>query len=169
MKRYKPVAIKEDAEEDKSIKAVQDLISLDWEADEDSKHKAVAIIDGLFNADTKVGDAFLKKISDFTSGLNVDDFKESCKKNPKKNMKEDTITFNNVDGASGAITNIISFMGRKIPNERILLRKLSDAIVSGLFSLQDMGNEGLVKKDAMYLCSLIKSADYSSSYDDDEF
>ena len=78
MKRYKSTIkhlIKEDAEEDKSIKAIKDLIDLDWEADDASKHKAIAIISGLFTADTTVGDKFLKDISDFTSKMNIEDYK----------------------------------------------------------------------------------------------
>lgn len=88
----------------------------------------------------------------------------------KYKFREESVTYSSPKEAAAVLTNIISFMGRKVPNEKLVLKMLSEAVVDGLFTIRDMGEEDLVKKDAMYLCSLIKSADYSSSdFEDEEF
>lgn len=73
MKKYTRI-FKEDEDEDKSHKAIKDLIDLDWEKDTESTHRALAMIEGLFHADTKAGKAFIKDLSDFTSGLKIEDY-----------------------------------------------------------------------------------------------
>jgi len=76
MKRYKPVyKIKEDAEEDKSLKAIKDLIDMKSIDTEEEQGKFMALIKGLIFADNKHGDEFLKQINDFTSSLKIEDFK----------------------------------------------------------------------------------------------
>jgi len=70
----------EDEEEDKSIKAIKDLIDMENVDTSEERGKMMAIIQGLVHADTKVGDKFLSQINDFTSTLKIEDFKESCKK-----------------------------------------------------------------------------------------
>ena len=77
MKRYQPAfkqVIKEDAEEDKSIKMIKDLIDLDWEKDEDAQHQALAMIKGLVLADTKSADKFLTDLSTYTSKMSIEDY-----------------------------------------------------------------------------------------------
>jgi len=134
MKRYKSVfnKVKED-EEDKSVKAVKDLIDLDWEADEDSKHKAVAMIQGLFTADTKVGNDFLKQLSDFTSGLKIEDFKEGCKKNPKKKDMKEAFRFSNPNTASSILQDSIVYLSNyyDITHPKFI-RSVAFAILNGL-------------------------------------
>ena len=73
MKRYKRY-FKEESDTDKSKKAIKDLIDLDWSKDEDSQSAALELFKGLVYADNSVADAFIKKVSDYTSSLNADDF-----------------------------------------------------------------------------------------------
>lgn len=73
---YKPYfkRIVEEDEEAKSKKAIQDLITLDWESSEENALKALAIIEGLFHANTDMGKKFIKDISDYTSGLKIEKY-----------------------------------------------------------------------------------------------
>ena len=71
----RPKKFREEGEEDKSIKAIKDLIDLDWEKDEDAQHTALALIKGLVLADTTSADKFLKDLSDYTSKMDIEDFK----------------------------------------------------------------------------------------------
>jgi hypothetical protein len=122
MKRYKPAfkqIIKEDEENDKSIKAIKDLIDLDWEKDEDAQHQALAMIKGLVLADTKSADKFLTDLSTYTSKMSIEDYsgkqEEECKKKPKKKgMKEATVNINNLDSAMDAISYGVDFIGSKV-------------------------------------------------------
>ena len=91
MKRYKPVftKVKED-EDDKSEKAIKDLIDLNWGEDEDHQNTALQLIKGLIYANTPTADKFIQDLSDYTSKMKIEDFKEGCKKKPKKkDMKEE--------------------------------------------------------------------------------
>ena len=73
MKKYARI-FKEEDEESKSKKAIKDLIDLDWSKDEAAQSQALSLFKGLVYANTKTADAFIKKVSDFTSGLNPEDF-----------------------------------------------------------------------------------------------
>jgi len=160
MEKYVPkFKIKEDAEEDKSIKAVKDLIDLDWEADDDSKHKAVAIIQGLFTADTKIGNDFLKQLSDFTSGLKIEDFKESTISKKDEKIKESVTGINNIQSASEAITLGIQFIGNKFPADRAanFSHLISGAIFRGYDALfSDNPEMNIEDKGKVIKRSLIK-------------
>lgn len=90
-------------------------------------------------------------------------FEESSAK--KKDLKEGSVMFSNIKEASEAITDIITFIASKSSNEKLFIKLIADAIINGLFQSRDMGDEDLVEKDARMLCALIRSADYSSSFD----
>ena len=78
MKKYKsvlPKRIKEGEEEDKSYKAIKDLIDMKSLDTADDRGKFLALIRGLVFADTSAGDKFLSAINDFTSTLKIEDFK----------------------------------------------------------------------------------------------
>jgi len=62
-------------EDDKSSKAIADLIALDWGKDEDSQNTALALLKGLVYADTPSADKFLSDVSDFTNDLDPEDYK----------------------------------------------------------------------------------------------
>lgn len=141
MKRYKPTfktqVIKEDAEEDKSIKMIKDLIDLDWEKNEDAQHQALAMIKGLVLADTKSADKFLTDLSTYTSKMSIEDYsgkqEEGCKKKPKKKteLKEETVMFNDKESASDAIADIVEYLGHKIS---VFNPRFFDAVAYGIVS-----------------------------------
>ena len=74
IKRYVS-KFKEEGEEDKSIKAIKDLIDLDWGKDEDAQNTAIALFKALVYADTTSADKFIQDVSDFTSKMNIEDYK----------------------------------------------------------------------------------------------
>lgn len=79
MEKYTPKfkRIKEEdasAEEDKSLKAVKELIDMKSIDTEEEQGKFLELLKGLVFADNKHGDLFLKKINDFTSTLKIEDF-----------------------------------------------------------------------------------------------
>ena len=65
---------KEDAEEDKSKKAIKDLIELKWSYTEEEKGKASNLLKGLLYADNPVANKFLKALDEFTSSLDENDY-----------------------------------------------------------------------------------------------
>ena len=157
MKRYKrkfkTQVIKEDAEEDKSIKMIKDLIDLDWEKDEDAQHQALAMVKGLVLADTKSADKFLTDLSTYTSKMSIEDYsgkqEEGCKKKPKKKgMKEATFNVNSKLSAQETIESCISYLlqgwGYKNVN---LYRNLGFSIWSGI--VKGFTEEGLTNPDDM--------------------
>lgn len=74
MKKYTRIFKEEEGDNADSIKAIKDLIDLDWSKDEDAQSKALALFKGLVYADTPAADKFIKNVSDYTSGLKVEDF-----------------------------------------------------------------------------------------------
>ena len=78
----------EEDEEAKSLKVIEDLIDMEEIDTEEEQGKFLALIKGLIFADNKHGDAFLKKINDFTSTLKIEDFKEGCKKGKGTKKKD---------------------------------------------------------------------------------
>jgi hypothetical protein len=75
MKKYIPFNFKEESEEDKSIKAIGDLIDLNWGKDEDAQQTAVALFRALVLANTEAADKFIQDVSDFTSNMKKEDYK----------------------------------------------------------------------------------------------
>ena len=65
---------KEDAEEDKSLEAIKDLIDTKWSGSNEEQGKAVALLKGLAFSDTDVSNKFMKELDTFTSGLKIEDF-----------------------------------------------------------------------------------------------
>ena len=70
--------------ETKTLKAVEELISMDDISTEDEQGKFLELLKGIVFADKKHGNAFQKKINDFTSTLKIEDFKESKKRSKIK-------------------------------------------------------------------------------------
>lgn len=143
MKRYKPAfkqVIKEDAEEDKSIKMIKDLIDLDWEKDEDAQHQALAMVKGLVLADTKSADKFLTDLSTYTSKMNIEDYsgkqEEGCKKKPKKKIDlKETVMINIKDktSASRAIEEAVVFLGDTYSiNSKIFYDYIGAGVANGV-------------------------------------
>lgn len=141
MKRYQPAfkqVIKEDAEEDKSIKMIKDLIDLDWEKDEDAQHQALAMVKGLVLADTKSADKFLTDLSTYTSKMSIEDYsgkqEEGCKKKPKKKgLKEIAVNVNNKTNAAIAIEESIIFLGEMYSiNSKIFYDYIGTGIANGI-------------------------------------
>lgn len=141
MKRYQPAfkqVIKEDAEEDKSIKMIKDLIDLDWEKDEDAQHQALAMVKGLVLADTKSADKFLTDLSTYTSKMSIEDYsgkqEEGCKKKPKKkDLKEIAVNVNNKTNAAMAIEESIIFLGEMYSiNSKIFYDYIGTGIANGI-------------------------------------
>jgi hypothetical protein len=146
MKRYQPAfkqVIKEDAEEDKSIKMIKDLIDLNWEKDEDAQHQALAMVKGLVLADTKSADKFLTDLSTYTSKMNIEDYsgkqEEGCKKKPKKKgMKESVTGINNILSAQEAINLGIQFIASKLAfRDQRLYSNISFGIYNGIINSID--------------------------------
>ena len=73
MERYNPTKYLVEDEEDKSAKAIQDLIDMKSVDTPEERGRFGALIKALIFADTKKGDAFLTKINDFTSTLKEED------------------------------------------------------------------------------------------------
>jgi len=72
---YKKRFKEEESEEGKSAKAIADLISLDWEKDENAQHTALALLKALVLADTKNADAFLQDLSNYSSNMDKEKYK----------------------------------------------------------------------------------------------
>jgi len=117
MKRYKQnfkQVIKEDEEEAKSEKAIKDLIDLNWGKDEEAQNTAIALFKALVFANTKVADKFIQDLSDFTSKMNSEDYKESTvSKKKDKKIKESMININNVASAQYAVVEAINYLTNK--------------------------------------------------------
>jgi hypothetical protein len=67
---------KEDAEEDKSLEAIKDLIDTKWSGSNEDQGKAVALLKELAFSDTDISNKFMKELDKFTSGLKVEKFEE---------------------------------------------------------------------------------------------
>ena len=68
--------LKEQLEEDKSLKAIKDLIDTKWSGSNEDQGKAVALLKGLAFSDTDISNKFMKELDKFTSGLKVEKFEE---------------------------------------------------------------------------------------------
>lgn len=113
-RKFKDKIKEADDNEAKTLEAVKALIDMKDISNEDEQGKFIELLKGIVFADNAHGDIFLKKINDFTSGLKIEDFKESDKKvSKKKDMKEAITGINNIQSASEAITLGIQFIGNK--------------------------------------------------------
>lgn len=165
MKRYKPAfkqVIKEDAEEDKSIKAIKDLIDMDWEKDEDAQHTALALIKGLVLADTKSADKFLTDLSTYTSKMSIEDYsgkqEEGCKKKPKKkNDLKEMFSITNEVAAQQAITDGFSFLANRYGiNHPKLFQKIGFALSVGASEVLQDSDLDDIQKSKLKLKAFIK-------------
>ena len=71
MKRYKS----ELKEEVNVQKVINDLIDTSWSGSNENQGRAVSLLKGLAFSDDSKANLFMKKLDDFTSGLNKEDFK----------------------------------------------------------------------------------------------
>jgi len=65
---------KEENENEKSAKAIADLIDLNWGKDEDAQNVTLNLFKGLIYANTPNADKFIQDVSDFTSKMNKEDY-----------------------------------------------------------------------------------------------
>lgn len=54
---------------------IQELISTNWSGSNDEQGKAAQLFKGLAFSDDPAANAFMKKVDEFTSSLNAEDFK----------------------------------------------------------------------------------------------
>lgn len=140
MKRYKPIftKVKEaDDNEAKTLEAVKALIDMKDISNEDEQGKFIELLKGIVFANNAHGDNFLKQINDFTSGLKIEDFKEGCKKKPKKKDMKEAIRVSNKNQAFEAISGGVSFLIQT--NSKMLMQGyLINAIIDGIESEDDL-------------------------------
>jgi len=111
-RRFKNKVLEADDNESKTLEAVKALIDMSDISTEDEQGKFIELLKGIVFADNAHGDLFLKKINDFTSGLKIEDFKES---NISKKIKEsEIIRFNTTLEASSAIAQIVKYLSDKV-------------------------------------------------------
>ena len=80
MKRHKQLFKEEKKEikEEVDVKNIIDeVIDTDWSKDNESQMKILQLMKGIATSDEAVANKFMKKIDDFTSSLNKDEFKEA--------------------------------------------------------------------------------------------
>ena len=70
---YKEQVLKEESEEEKAKKAIDSLIDTKWSEGDDA-YKNLQLLLGLASSKADIAKKFIKKIDDFTSSLNKDDF-----------------------------------------------------------------------------------------------
>ena len=134
MKRYKSKF--KEAGEDASAKAIKDLIALNWGEDEDHQNTALQLFKGLIYANNPVADKFIQKVSDFTSGLKDEDFKEGV----DTRLKE--VSVNNEDMAVESIIKGIDFLGSKFGLLHTnFIRRAGNGIMQGLLLAADTQSE----------------------------
>jgi len=66
--------LQEVEEDQKSKKAIKDLIETSWSGSNEDQMRSVAILKGLALSDSSVANKFMKKLDDLTSGLDPKDF-----------------------------------------------------------------------------------------------
>lgn len=74
MKKYNRT-FKEESDEEKTIKAIKDLIDTKWSGSNEEQGRAVSLMKGIAFSDTDVSNKFMKELDKFTSGLDVEKFK----------------------------------------------------------------------------------------------
>lgn len=102
MMSYKSVYLKEEEADTKKI--IGDLIDTGWSGSNDEQMKAVQLMKGLATSDDPAANKFMKKIDNFTSGLDKSEFTEGCKKGGKKPGKR------MVEGIPGPVEYNVYYM-----------------------------------------------------------
>lgn len=71
-------------------KIIGDVIDTDWSKDNESQMKVVNLLKGIATSDEAVANEFMKKLDDFTSGLDKAEFAESEKEEMKEEDDDET-------------------------------------------------------------------------------